>query len=63
MGYFILWGVSCAKTGERLFDLLTELQADFGTTLLVVTHDQHVAARANRIVHMLDGRIIERVDR
>jgi len=47
-----------SRTGERLFDLLSELQTDFGTTLLVVTHDQHVAARANRVVHMLDGRII-----
>ena len=52
-----------SKTGEKLFDLLTELQADFGTTLLVVTHDHHVAARANRVVHMLDGRIDERPDR
>ncbi len=56
-------GAIDSKTGEKLFDLLTELQADFGTTLLVVTHDHHVAARANRVVHMLDGRIIERADR
>ena len=56
-------GAIDSKTGEKLFDLLTELQADFGTTLLVVTHDQQVAARANRVVHMLDGRITERADR
>ena len=51
-------GALDSKTGERLFDLLTELQADLGTTLLVVTHDPRVATRANRVVHMLDGRII-----
>ena len=56
-------GAIDSKTGERLFDLLTELQADFATTLLVVTHDQQVAARADRVVHMLDGRITERADR
>ena len=50
-------GAIDSKTGERLFDLLTEVQTDFGTTLLVVTHDQHVAARADRVLHMLDGRI------
>lgn len=50
-------GALDSRTGMRLFDLLTELQRDLGTTLLVVTHDQHVAARADRIVHMLDGRI------
>ncbi len=55
-------GAIDSKTGQKLFDLLTDLQADFGTTLLVVTHDQHVADRANRVVHMLDGRITEQAD-
>ena len=55
-------GAIDSKTGEKLFDLLTELQVDFGTTLLVVTHDHDVAARANRVVHMLDGRITEQAD-
>lgn len=56
-------GALDSKTGEKLFDLLIELQKDLGTTLLVVTHDQHVAARANRVVHMLDGRIVGGPDR
>jgi predicted ABC-type transport system involved in lysophospholipase L1 biosynthesis ATPase subunit len=30
---------------------------------VVVTHDHQVAARANRVVHMLDGKIIEPPDR
>lgn len=56
-------GAIDSKTGEKLFDLLTELQVDLGTTLLVVTHDHNVAARANRVVHMLDGRITNSAER
>jgi putative ABC transport system ATP-binding protein len=51
-------GAIDSKTGERLFDLLTELQRDSGMTLLVVTHDPRVADRAGRVLHMLDGRVV-----
>jgi putative ABC transport system ATP-binding protein len=36
---------------------MRRLNAD-GTTLLVVTHDERLAAQAGRVVHMLDGRIV-----
>ncbi len=52
-------GALDSKTGQRLFNLLVELQQDSGTTLIVVTHDADVAARAGRVVHMLDGRIVD----
>ena len=39
-----------------MFDLLAGLVAD-GTTVVVITHDEHLAARADRVVTMLDGRI------
>jgi putative ABC transport system ATP-binding protein len=51
-------GALDSKTGQRLFDLLCELRQDLRTTLIVVTHDEHVAARAGRIAHMCDGKII-----
>jgi putative ABC transport system ATP-binding protein len=54
-------GALDSKTSGRLFDLLAELQRDERTTLVVVTHDAEVAARAGRIVHMLDGRVVEPV--
>lgn len=52
-------GALDSKTGQQLFDLLTELQRERGMTLMVVTHDEHVAARAGRVVRILDGRIVQ----
>jgi putative ABC transport system ATP-binding protein len=49
-----------SKTGEEILGLLDGLHAE-GKTLVIVTHDPHVAERADRTVHMLDGRV-ERVD-
>jgi len=49
-----------SATGLEILHLLDELN-EAGTTLIVVTHDPQVAARADRVVHMLDGRI-ERIE-
>jgi putative ABC transport system ATP-binding protein len=45
-----------STSGESIVRLLEELNAD-GTTLLVITHDDRVAARFPRRVALLDGRI------
>jgi ABC-type lipoprotein export system ATPase subunit len=52
-------GRLAAKTSERVMDLLEGLQRDQGITLVVVSHDPTVAARADRVVRMLDGRIVD----
>ncbi|HEY2298737.1 MAG TPA: ABC transporter ATP-binding protein [Jatrophihabitans sp.] len=44
-------------TGQALLSLLDQLHAA-GTTIVVITHDEHVAARMPRRVEMLDGRIV-----
>jgi len=49
-----------SKTGEDILGLLDDLHRS-GKTLVIVTHDPSVAARADRTVHMRDGRI-ERVE-
>jgi len=50
-------GALDSRNGERLLDLLDELQRSARTTLVVVTHDARIAARADRVLHMLDGKI------
>ncbi|HVG92840.1 MAG TPA: ABC transporter ATP-binding protein [Planctomycetota bacterium] len=49
-----------SRTGEEILGLLDDLHAQ-GRTLIVVTHDEHVASRADRVIRMRDGRV-ERVD-
>jgi putative ABC transport system ATP-binding protein len=46
-----------ATTGE-IIDLLARLGADRGVTVIVVTHADHVAARAARRIKMRDGRVV-----
>ncbi len=45
-----------AATGREILDLFLRLNRD-GTTLVVVTHDDRLAAEAGRVIHMLDGAI------
>jgi putative ABC transport system ATP-binding protein len=51
-------GALDSHAGDQLLDLLGELRGELQTTLIVVTHDPQVAARADRVLHMLDGRIV-----
>ena len=46
-----------SRSGEEIMDLLLELNQEKGVTLILVTHDPGVANRAQRIVHLLDGRV------
>jgi putative ABC transport system ATP-binding protein len=47
-----------SKAGGRVMDLIERLRTERGLTVLLVTHDPGVAARADRTVHMLDGRVL-----
>ena len=44
-------------TGDEVENLLFELNAQHGTTLVIVTHDLALSRRAHRIVHLAGGRI------
>ena len=44
-------------TGERVIELLFELNREFGTTLILVTHDERLAARCSRRLVIIGGRL------
>lgn len=46
------------KTGRQVIDLLLDLQRLRQATLVLITHDERLAARCQRVVHMGDGRIV-----
>jgi len=51
-----------SKTSDGLMELFTELNEHHNTTFVIATHDQRVMAFARRVVHMLDGRIVDDVE-
>ena len=51
-----------SATGAKVLDLLLDMQRRTGSTLVLVTHDAEVAARADRRIYLRDGRI-ERQER
>lgn len=46
-----------SRNRQEIYDLFTMLNSTDGTTLVVVTHDEGLASRASRTIHMADGRI------
>jgi len=46
-----------STTGVQVINLLLAMHRDFGTTLVLVTHDQDLAGRMQRVVALRDGRI------
>lgn len=44
------------ESGRVVFDLLSGL-VETGTTVLMITHDEHLASRTDRVIAMLDGRV------
>lgn len=45
-------------TGQHVIDLIFELNKEFGTTLVLVTHDQRLADRCGRAIHISTGEIV-----
>lgn len=46
-----------SRNGKEVMDLLTELNGD-GTTIVMVTHSQHDAGYAGRIINLFDGQLV-----
>jgi len=47
------------RTGEAVSELLFELNKETGTTLILVTHDERLAAQCQRVLHLEDGQLNE----
>jgi putative ABC transport system ATP-binding protein len=47
-----------ARTGHMIVELMSELNRDLGTTLVLVTHDADLAARAHRTIRLADGVVV-----
>lgn len=47
-----------AQTGERIIDLMFAINAQQGTTLVLVTHDEAIARRCHRVLRMHGGRLV-----
>jgi len=50
-----------ARNGAAIVDLMMELNREWGTTLVLVTHDRDLAARARRMIRLADGQVVEDV--
>jgi putative ABC transport system ATP-binding protein len=46
------------RSGEMVMELLTRLHAELQITLVLVTHDEWIAERADRVLHLADGRLV-----
>lgn len=45
-------------TGALVLDLMRELCDELGTFFLISTHDEAIGARSDRVIHILDGRVV-----
>lgn len=48
-----------SKVREEILELFSELNQTLNITVIMVTHDQDIAARAKRCVHLVDGKIYD----
>ena len=46
-----------SESGDQVFQLLRDFNQRYGTAFVIVTHDDRLATRCDRIVHLVDGRI------
>lgn len=50
-------GALDSQTSKDIMDLFIRLNREQNTTMIIVTHDRKVAEQADRVIHILDGRV------
>ena len=50
-----------SASGELVMDLLARLHGELGITLVLVTHDEWIADRADRVLRLADGRLVDEI--
>jgi lipoprotein-releasing system ATP-binding protein len=48
-----------SKTSDAIYDLIFEIKARHGMTLIIVTHDENISSRIKRILRIRDGKLAE----
>jgi putative ABC transport system ATP-binding protein len=51
-----------STNGSQILDLLLSLRQQRGMTILLATHEQHIAASCDRLLRLTDGRVVEDLD-
>jgi len=49
-----------SKSGKEIMQLLLGLNKKFGTTLIIVTHDQKIASQTERVIRLYDGKVVKK---
>jgi putative ABC transport system ATP-binding protein len=51
-----------SRSGKDVISILTSLHAEQGITLVIITHDPHIAECCQRVIYIRDGQIVSEVD-
>lgn len=46
-----------SDTTDQIYGLFRQINKDLGTTMIIVTHNDHIAAKSDRVIELTDGRI------
>ena len=49
------------QTGRQVLDYICKLQKEYGFTIVMVTHSQHDAGYADRVINLFDGQVVTEV--
>lgn len=47
-----------SQTANKVIDIMRELGHEFGTTFIVATHDPRMASRCDRVIELVDGKLV-----